>query len=48
MTWVQFKDPVFHMCLAGTLVVPMSVTQEMAGLSLFTVMKNILALNSPN
>ena len=41
MNWAQFKDPVSHMCLAGTLVASQSVTQEVAGLSPFTVMTNI-------
>ena len=38
---VKFKDPVSHMCLAGALVASWSLTQEVAGLSLFTVMTNI-------
>ena len=37
----QFKDLVFHMCLAGTLKASKSLLQEMAGLSPFTVMTNI-------
>ena len=41
MKWGQFKDPVSHMCLAGVLVAPWSVTQEVAGLSPFTVITNI-------
>ena len=33
----QFKDPVFHMCLAGIMVASQSLTQELVGLSpLFT------------
>ena len=39
--WVQFKDPVSHMCLAGTLISLWSLTQEVAGSSHFTVMSNI-------
>ena len=41
MNWSQFKDPVSHMCLSGTVVVPWSLTQELAGSSHFTVMTNI-------
>ena len=37
----QFKDPVSHMCLAGTVVASWSLMQEMAGSSPFTVMTNI-------
>ena len=38
----QFKDPVHHMCLAGTVVASWSLTREVAGLSPFTVMINML------
>ena len=31
MNWAQFKDPVSHMCLAGTVVESWSLTQEVAG-----------------
>ena len=31
MNWPQFKDPVSHMCLAGTMVASWSLTQEVAG-----------------
>ena len=41
MNWVQFKDPVFHMCLAGAVVASWSHTQEVAGSNPFTVMTNI-------
>ena len=41
MNWVQFKDPVSDMCLAGTVVASWSLTQEVAGSNHFTVMKNI-------
>ena len=41
MNWTQFKDPVPHMCLAGTVVASWSLTQEVSGLSPLTVMKNI-------
>ena len=34
MIWDQFKDPVSHMCLAGTVVASWSLTQEVPGLSL--------------
>ena len=46
MNWSQFKDPVSHMCLAGTVVVPWSLTQELAGSNPFTVRTIILSLNS--
>ena len=42
MNWVQFKDPLSHMCLAGTVVSSWSLTQEMTGSNAFTVMSNIL------
>ena len=42
MNWSQFKDPVSHMCLAGTVVASWSLTQE-AGLSPFTIMTNFFA-----
>ena len=41
MNWAQFKDPVSHMCLAGTVVASWSLTQEVAGLRPLTVMTNI-------
>ena len=41
MNWAQFKDPVSHMCLAGGVVASWSLTQEVAGLSPFTVMTTI-------
>ena len=41
MNWTQFKDHVSHVCLAGTVVVFWSLTQEVAGSSPFTVMRNI-------
>ena len=28
MNWVQFKDPVSHMCLAGAVVLSLTLTQE--------------------
>ena len=31
MNWVQFKDPVSHMCPAGAVVACWFVTQEVAG-----------------
>ena len=46
MNWAKFKDPVSHMCLAGAVVASWSITQEVAGSSPFTVMTNILLLNS--
>ena len=42
MNWAQFKDPVSHMCLAGTLVSYWTLTHEVAGSSPFTVITNIL------
>ena len=42
MNWTQFKDPVSHMCLAGTVVAYWSLTQEVAASSPFTVMTNML------
>ena len=41
MNLSQFKDPVFHMCLIGTLVVSWSLTHEVSGWNPFTVMTNI-------
>ena len=41
MNWAQFKDPVPHMCLAGTMVTSWSLTQEVAGSSPLTVITNI-------
>ena len=35
MNWAEFKDRVFHMCLATAVVEPWSVTQEVAVLSRF-------------
>ena len=35
MNWAQFKDPVSHMCLAGTVVESWFLTQEVAGSSPF-------------
>ena len=31
MNWVQFKDPISHMCLAGAVVACQFLTQEVAG-----------------
>ena len=39
MNWAQFKDPVSHMCLAGTVVVSWSLTQEVAGLKESSLVK---------
>ena len=46
MNWAQLKDLVSHMCIAGAVVTSWSLTQEVAGSSIFTVMTNILSLNS--
>ena len=35
MNWAQFKDPISHTCLAGTVVACWSVTQEVMGSSPF-------------
>ena len=48
MNWAQFQDPVSNMCLAGTMIASWSLTQEVVGPSLFTVMTNIFTLNSTN
>ena len=47
MNWAQFKDPVFHMCLAGTVATSWILTQEASGLSSFND-KYFLSLNSLN
>ena len=44
MNWVQFKEPVSHMCVAGAVVASWSLTQKddwVAGSSPFTEMTNI-------
>ena len=43
MNWSQFKDPVSHMCLPGTLVASSSLSEKVAGSSPFIVMTNIFA-----
>ena len=45
MNWAQFKDPVSHMCLAGTVVASWSLTQEVAGSSPFITRQIFLSLN---
>ena len=40
MNWAQFKDPVSRICLAGTVVAPWSLTQEVAGSNPFTGVTN--------
>ena len=35
MDWAQFKDPIFHMGLAGSVVASWPLTQEVAGLNPF-------------
>ena len=47
-TWAQFQDTVSHMCLAGAVVASWTLTQEVADLSPFTLMTNILSLNPLN
>ena len=41
MNWVQFKDPVSRMCLAGAVAASWPLTQEVAGLNNYTVITNI-------
>ena len=41
MNKAQYKDPIYHICLAGALVASWSLIQEVAGLSLFTVRTNM-------
>ena len=41
MNWVQLKESVSDMCLAGIVVAYWSPTHEAAGFSTFTVMTNI-------
>ena len=48
MNWTQFKDPVSKMCLTGAVLECRSPTQEMSGSNPFTVMTDILSLNSLN
>ena len=43
MNWSQFKDPVYHMCLAGDVVTSWFLTQEVARSNLFTVIINIFS-----
>ena len=33
MNWVQYKDPVSHMCLVGTIIASWSLAQDVAGSS---------------
>ena len=40
MNWNQFKDPVSHMYLAGTVVGSWSLLEEVTGSSPFAVMTN--------
>ena len=47
MNWAQFKDPVFHLCLVGTVVACWPLTEELAGSSPFND-KYFLSLNSAN
>ena len=47
MNWAQFKDPIFHMCLAGAVVACWSLTQEVAVLliSLFLWQVRVLLMS---
>ena len=47
MNWGEFKDPVFHMCLAAIVVASWSLTLEVAG-SNHCNNKYFQFLNSPN
>ena len=47
MNLSQIRDPVFHMSLAGTVVVCWSLTQEVEGSSPFTVITNIFVTEFP-
>ena len=40
INWGQFKDPVSHLCLSGTVVASWSLTQMLAASKPFTVMMN--------
>ena len=40
MNWAQFKDPVSHMCLTGTVVAAWSLKQEVAGSSPFFALQD--------
>ena len=42
MTWAQFKDHVFPVCLASAVAASSLLTQDVVGLNPFTVMTNIL------
>ena len=46
MNWSKFKDPVSHMCLAGTVVASWSLAQGVTGSNPFTVI--FLSLNLLN
>ena len=41
MNWAQFKVPVSRMCLADAVVASWSLTQQVVGSNLFTIMKYI-------
>ena len=42
----SIKDPLCYLCLAGAVVASLSLTQEVAGSSPFTVMTIFLSMNS--
>ena len=42
MNWVQFIDPVSHMCIAGAVITSWSLIQAVAGSNMLTVITNIL------
>ena len=46
MNWDECKDPVSHVCIAGDVVASWSLSQSLTGSSPFTVMTNILLLDS--
>ena len=43
MNWAQFKDAVFYLCLADSVVAYRSLTQEVADPNPLKVMTNILS-----
>ena len=51
MNWAQFKDPISHMCSAGTVVACWPLTQEVvgwAGIRILLLNDIFLSLNSLN
>ena len=48
MNYNQFRNPISHMCLVGTVVASWSLIQKMACSNPFTAMTNFLSLNFLN